>query len=302
MTENPTPNMLQYFAANYCMSFIDLLGQRDALRGQGLLPIIKSETDDSAFQDILRDTVGPILRLQRDVDAIVDAAVANQDSPLRMSLTEEERAVYDEMQLKRVKTQYWSDGFIRFVCLGDQAIKCPLNGITEIFQFTGNFCLLGLAQRHPVRGAIDLAWGVDLPASGLYGPVVANSYELESEVAQYPRIVVGQRVVEFLEAHRANTGADPFTRVNRNFAKLCLAMLVQDIDGHWIVHYLGVAFQFSVTDTRHRFFYDKARAFVVDQLEEYRSQKTVSLRFVTVSCSTTSTHTHLRHKEMSIGG
>ena len=210
---------------------------------------------------------------------MVKSVSGNPDSPLRMSLTEEERPVYDEMQLKRVKTQYWSDGVIRFASLGDQEIKCPLNGITEIFQLSGYFCLLGLARRRPVRGAIDIAWGVELPHGGLFGPVVANSYELESEVAQYPRIVVGQRVVEFLEAHRANTGADPFTRVNRDNAKLCLDMLLQDADGHWIVHYLGDAFQFSVTDTNHRFFHDKARAFVVEQLEEHRKSQNSKLAF-----------------------
>ena len=146
MTESPTPNMPEYFAGNYCISFIDLLGQRDAFHGQGLLP-------------------------------------------------------------------------------------------------------------------------------------TTNAYELESEVAQYPRIIVSQRVVEFLEAHRATTGADPFTRVNREYAKLCLDMLVQDIDGHLIVHYLGDAFQFSVTSANHRFFHDKARAFVVDQLEEHRKSKNGKLAF-----------------------
>lgn len=279
MTESPTPNMPEYSAGNYCTSFIDLLGQRDALRGQGLLPIIRTEADDRAFQKILRNTVGPILQLQRDIDAIVNAAAANPNSPLRTSLTDEERVVYDEMRMKRVKTQYWSDGFIRFVCLGDQVVKCPLTGITEIFQFSGLFCLLGLVQRHPVRGAIDLAWGVELPASGLYGPAVANSYQLESEVAQYPRIVVGQRVVEFLEAYRVNDGPDPFTVVNREYAKLCLNMLAQDVDGHWIVHYLGDAFQFSVTDANHDFFHDKARAFAIEQLEEHRKSKSSKLAF-----------------------
>lgn len=279
MTESPTPNMPEYSAGNYCISFIDLLGQRDALRGQGLLPIIRSEADGRAFQKILRDTVGPILRLQRDVSAIVNTAIANPNSSLRTSLTEEERAVYDEMQLKRVNTQYWSDGFIRFVCLGDQAIKCPLKGITEILQFSGFFCLLGLAQRYPVRGAIDLAWGVELPASGLYGPAVANSYELESEVAQYPRIVVGQRVVDFLEAHRVSVGTDPFTVVNREYANLCLDMLVQDVDGYWIVHYLGDAFQFSVTDTNHATFHNKARAFAAEQLAKHRESKSSKLAF-----------------------
>lgn len=152
-------------------------------------------------------------------------------------------------------------------------------GINEIFQFAGYFCLLSLAQRHPVRGAIDIAWGVELPHGGLCGPVVANAYELESEVAQYPRIVVGQRVVDFLEAQLANTNDDPFTRVNRTKARLCRNMLLKDDDGHWIVHYLGAAFQYSVTHTNHRFIYDKARAFAVNQLEEHRKSKNKKLTF-----------------------
>lgn len=273
----PPPDNLAAF--NYCISFIDLLGQRDAARGQGLLPIIKSEADDSVFRSILRDNIGPTLQLQQDVEAMVKAVSGNPDSPRRMSLSEKERAVYDEMQLKRVKTQYWSDGFVRFVCLGDQAIKYPLNGITEIFQFSGYFCLLGLARRHPVRGAIDIAWGVELPHSGLYGPVVANAYELESEVAQYPRIVVGQRVVDFLEAHLANTSDDPFGRVNRIWAELCRGMLFKDVDGYWIVHYLGDAFQVSVTNTTHSYWHDKARTFVVEQLEEHRKSLDKKLAF-----------------------
>jgi len=277
--ESRNPDIPQYSAANYCISFIDLLGQRDALRGQGLLPIIKSEADDSAFQKTLRDTVRPILRLQDEVEAIVETAVVNPESPLRMSLPEEGRVIYDEMQLKRVKTQYWSDGLIRFVCLGEKEIKCPLNGITEIFQLSGYFCLLGLAQGHPVRGAIDIAWGVELPHSGLYGPVVANAYELESEVAQYPRIVVGQRVVEFFEAHIANTCDNPFTNLNRILARRCLDMLVLDIDGRWTIHYLGDAFQFLLTHTNHIYVHDKARAFVIEQLEEYRKSKNSKLAF-----------------------
>jgi hypothetical protein len=258
---------------NYCISFIDLLGQRDALRGQGLLPAITTETGNTPYDRVIQDTIVPILQLQRDVEDMVKTVSPNLDSPRRMSLSEEERGIYDEMQLKRVKTQYWSDGFVRFVRLDDPGIRCPMNGVTEILQFSGYFCLLGLAQRHPVRGAIDIAWGVELPHSGLYGPAVANAYELESEVAQYPRIVVGQRVVGFLEAQLANTRDDPFTRANRTWAGLCRDMLLKDDDGHWIVHYLGAAFQYLVTHTTHRFIYDKARAFVVDQLGEHQKSK-----------------------------
>jgi hypothetical protein len=272
-------NVPEFLAANYCISFIDLLGQRDAFRGQGLLPTTNSGADGPVIDRVLRETIGPTLQLQQDVEDMVKTVSGDQDSSLRMSLPEEQRAVYDELRLKRVKTQYWSDGLIRFVCLGDQEIKCPLNGITEIFQFSGYFCMLALARRHPVRGAIDMAWGVELPRSGLYGPVVANAYELESHVAQYPRIVVGQRVVDFLEAHLANTGDDhdPFAMANHVRAGLCRDMLLKDVDGYWIVHYLGNAFQFSVTHTNHGFFYGKARAFVVEQLEAHRKSNNEKL-------------------------
>ena len=162
---------------------------------------------------------------------------------------------------------------LRFVCLGDEAIKCPWLGITEIFQLSGYFCLLGLAQRHPVRGAIDIAWGVELPGRGLYGPAVANAYKLECEVAKYPRIVVGQQVVDSLEEELTKTGNDLFTRGNRSWAQQCRGMLLKDTDGHWIIHYLGTTFQHSVTHTTHDFIYGKARAFVVGQLEEHRKSK-----------------------------
>lgn len=277
--ESPKADTQEYFAANYCISFIDLLGQQDALRGQGVLPAVTSEAGKTAIDNVIRASIAPALKLQRDVENMVKTLSPNTESPIRNSLSERDRAVFDEMQLKRVETQYWSDGFVRFVCLGDGAIKCPLLGVTEIFQFSGYFCLLGLAQRHPVRGAIDIAWGVELPRIGLYGPAVANAYKLESEVAKYPRIVVGQQVVDFLEGELTKTSNDPFTRGNRSWAKLCRGMLLKDNDGHWIVHYLGTTFQHSVTNTTHPFIYGRAHAFVVDQLEEHRKSKNNKLEY-----------------------
>ena len=116
MTAESDPSVPEFLAANNCISFIDLVGQRAAVRGQGLLPIIKTGADDTAFHNILRDTIRPILQLQRDAEVMVGAAVVNSDSPFRMSLSEEKRALWDELVKKRVKTQHWSDGIVRFIC------------------------------------------------------------------------------------------------------------------------------------------------------------------------------------------
>ncbi len=276
MVESDSENLV---AHNYCVSFIDLLGQRDAARGQGLLPIIISEEEDKAFRQILRKNIGGILQIQRDVEAMVKALSPNPNSPLRASLTDEEKVVWDEIQQKSVNTQYWSDGFVRFICLGNPKIKCPLKGVFEIFCVAGYFCLLGLARHRPIRGAIDIAWGTEIRPGELYGPAVIRAYELESEVAQYPRIIVGQEVIKFLEAHKANSEDEPFTRVSREYAQSCLDMLVQDVDGHWIVHYLGDAFKWAVTHEQHGNLCEKARRFVVQQLEAHKQQLNGKLAF-----------------------
>lgn len=51
----------KYTAFNYCVCFIDLLGQRNAAQGQGLLPNINSEAEDEAFQKVLLKNIGGIL-------------------------------------------------------------------------------------------------------------------------------------------------------------------------------------------------------------------------------------------------
>lgn len=163
--------------------------------------------------------------------------------------------------------------------LGDTTIKCPVNSVQEIFKTAGYFCLLGLARHRPVRGAIEIAWGVEIRPGELYGPAVSRAYELESEVAQYPRIVVGPVAITFLEAHRMSAGDDPIGRVGRLWAQQCLDMLVQDDDGNWIIHYLGEIFQTTVTLNYHGFLYGKAREFIVQQLEEHRKLRNSKLAF-----------------------
>ena len=180
----------QYIAANYCAAFIDILGQRDALGGQGWLPAMKSSADQATFDEILKTNIGPILKLQRDAENLVGTMLTKPDSPFRMALAEELRDIWDQVFRKQVKTQYWSDGLVRFACLGGDNAKSAVNSILEIINFSGLLCFLGLAQHRPVRGAIEGAWGTEIRDGQLYGPVVSNAYELESEVAQYPRIIV----------------------------------------------------------------------------------------------------------------
>ncbi|WP_313953747.1 hypothetical protein [Accumulibacter sp.] len=280
MTTETKSSDRELVAHNYCLAFIDLLGQRDAMRGQGLLKPIESEGQREAFHDVLRNSIGAIIKLQERAEEMLRPILEeNLDSPHRSALSPEQQAIWDAMERTRIETQRWSDGLVSFVCLGDTDMRCRMNGVFGIFVLAGTLCLLGLATGRPIRGAIEIAWGIELHPGELYGPAVARAYELESEIAQYPRIVLGPEAVKFLDAHAANAEQDIFSQNDRELAALCLKMLVRDADGRWILHYLGDTFQNSVTHGYHVELHGAARKFVLDQLLTHRAQRNTKLSF-----------------------
>jgi hypothetical protein len=166
-----------------------------------------------------------------------------------------------------------------FANLGDDQIKCQLNNVHRLFTLAGALCFIGLASRRPLRGAIEIAWGVELHPGELYGAAVARAYELESEVADYPRIVVGQQMLRFLDLQAQNPNPSPYDQFNKALATFCRNMLVQDADGHWILHYLGNVFVDRVSQVNHQELYDKALTFVVEQIKEHQASRNTKLAF-----------------------
>lgn len=276
-TNRPNDNLGAY---NYCISFLDLLGQRDALRGEGWLPRFQADEDRKQFLQRLKNSIGAIIGLQEQAEIMMREVLdPRPDSPLRNTLHQDLHPIWDDMQKSRIKTQRWSDGLVSFTCLGDTEIQCQMNGLFGIFGLAGSVCFIGLATGRPVRGGIDAAWAVELHPGELYGAAVARAYELESEIASYPRIVVGSRVVELLETYRTNPDLNLFSQYDREMASLCLSMLLRDDDGSWILHYLGEGFQAAITQGKHRDLYLKARDFIVQQLQQHQTSGNTKLAF-----------------------
>lgn len=278
MSIEPVKPAKEMLVSNYCASFIDLLGQRAALNGQGLLPPFGSEEEKRELNAKLKESVGAIISLQRLAETMLKPLLnPNPQSSLRASLPPEMHTYWDEMSHTRVKTQRWSDGLVSFVCLSNDEVKCQMNGVFALFAQAATLCFLGLANRCPIRGGIEVAWGVELHPDELYGAVVARAYELESEVAQYPRIVVGFETVGLLETFRNNPEQDIYSQANRTMAELCMGMLIQDVDGYWIMHYLGKKCQYAITHNHHAKLYAAARKFVHDQLLEHQANLNTKL-------------------------
>ncbi|MFA6143476.1 MAG: hypothetical protein WCW84_10780 [Sulfurimonas sp.] len=72
----------------------------------------------------------------------------------------------------------------------------------------------------------------------LFGPVLSNVYKLESTVAEYPRIVVGENLIKFLNNAADKTPILEYDKLNIKFAKICLNVIARDTDGVDIIDYL----------------------------------------------------------------
>ena len=75
----------------------------------------------------------------------------------------------------------------------------------------------------------------------VYGPALYHAHRLESEVAQYPRIVVGSALVDYIKNETLRPLEHEAAELIRGMAKRCLKLLCVDLDGVTILDYAGAA-------------------------------------------------------------
>lgn len=268
-SEEPQPKDLLF--ADYAVSFIDLLGQRAAYANQGLMPACEDEESRNVFIDQVRKSVGVITRLHIRAEAFSRAANDHVASPMRASLPKDKQLLWDRILETRVITQRWSDGLVEAVRLADHSIVWPVSGVWRMLTQAGSFCLIGLADKQPLRGGIEVAWATELNPGEIYGAAVVRAYELESTVAQWPRIVVGPLLIDYLSEISGLRSQNVFHQANAQLANRCLKLLRRSEDSEWEIDYLGNMFQRSVTQDHHEQLVRDGKAFVDAQIETFRS-------------------------------
>lgn len=267
MTDNNNLRIINYAAA-----FIDLLGQKEALGGCSLVP---TETDEQSRQKFLSEvkaTIGSIAKLHKHCTDYFDAFTNYRGDQVK-SLPPDALKEYEKMRTTNLKFQRFSDGLVAYVGLGEAEIHYPMISVTGLIAACGSLCLLGLASGTPVRVGIEVAWGAELNANELYGCVIAKAHELESKVAGYPRVVVGDQLIHYLNSYIEDESITPQSNFNKTLSDRCLEMLAVDYDGYHIVDYLGKGYkQYSATAVDAEVF-NLAEKFVLAQMTKWREAK-----------------------------
>lgn len=254
---------------DYAVAFIDLLGQRAAMPERHLPP-----NKDEAVA-IVKKSVGRIISTQKLFEDFYNSYASAETfySKLPPSI---QRAIPD-MAPAQLRWQYFSDGLVVYVPLGSGLIASPVSSLLGLLLASGMLCLVGLAAGSPIRAGIDAAWAVEYRPNELYGSALAHAYKLESEVAQWPRIVVGEGLVGYLQHYATNGDNGPSSQFRREMGSLCLKLLAVDVDGNHFVDYLGPEYQKVTKDTLDKPAVVRARAYVEEQIVHWRQVNDMKL-------------------------
>lgn len=239
--ESDAKDYKRYTVANYCVLFVDALGYRQLFDGEGLLPNLDEKKAKDAFNEKIQNTIGHIDKLQR---------IAEEMHSVWLEAYEVQHHQFPPSVLKdlqkatrtTIKSEHWSDGLMYYTPIAESQVECPSSGLYALIAMSGILCHLHLADKRPIRGGMELAWAAEISTGALLGAAPVRAYELESEVAEYPRIVIGPLLLGFLHSHKKVQARTVFEKIDATMAEASLSLLTTDDKGITFVDYLSETF------------------------------------------------------------
>jgi len=191
----PTEPVKSIYVGYYFVAFIDIVGQREKLKAWTSLP--KNVAEVQQLKSDLEATSEYVKALRRQFDDMY--AKAAKSTGLLDHLDAEKRAWVEGRKQSNIWRRGFSDSYVMTVpCWYEREwglhagdIYYSLLGICGIF-------IWALAMEKPFRGGVDIGLGTEIADQEVYGPVAVQAYELESKKAKWPRVLIGDGLVDYL--------------------------------------------------------------------------------------------------------
>lgn len=224
---------------NYALAFIDVLSQKEHLSKITDLP--KNEEERESFIEKWRTTFGVIAEYRSMFDEFFDG-FSNYKPPVVPGRSQDHAQLQSKLMKCEIKKNLFSDSMIYYVSLMEiSPDRLPITGVLSLLSGCAGTFLIGLSRGIICRGGIEVGLAGEFFGGEIYGPALYQAYHLESERAQYPRIVVGGKFMSYIdsEINRSVSSIDDLHR--RVCAEDCAEWITTDVDGAKILDYAGVA-------------------------------------------------------------
>ncbi len=234
----------EYEFARHIVCVIDILGQKEKLSKWSDLT-----QERSKLKSAIAQTVGKVLKIKNAYKVFFEG-IERTSIPQETldTFSKEKHDAFRRVRDSRICDQQFSDTFVFYARTANSqndAAALSLLGILAASCFTMQ---ASLADNMVMRGGISIGAGVELEDHNFYGPALAEAYHLENKIAQYPRIVVSPKVVEFIKEIQEFPDNDAVSLGLKGLADQCNKLICADIDGYHIVDFLGKCYWELVKD------------------------------------------------------
>ncbi len=217
----------------FVVGLADVLGQSERLLAYNDPPP-KGLANRKKLADLRSDTLVPVRQFRKDFhDQFRGYEKALAKSPL---IGGPVGKLLDSIGSEPVGVHAFSDLVALSLSLRTDMKAVPMEGVFLMTAAFGRASLCSLYRGHPVRGGIelDVAWPIGRHEiqSEIYGPALAKASHLESRVAGYPRIVVGENLRNYIALWKNQPESEP----NLKYADIVSSLLVTDDDGLIVVN------------------------------------------------------------------
>jgi hypothetical protein len=233
-SSQPSPQH-QIRISYYAILYMDVLNQREKLALIDDLP--SNAAEEERFFGLLRDTYGVVDGFARLFDA---ALLMDRETSLG-NVSEEHRQRLNQILGPKIQRFLFSDSMLYFMPLDEQEGTIPTLRLDDLMSAAANVFIGGLADGSATRGGLEIGIAANFPRMGIYGPALYKAYELENNIAQYPRVVIGSEFHEYLIASFEDPSNTEDGVLRRRYARKCLDLIYQDNDGVLALDYAGEA-------------------------------------------------------------
>lgn len=277
----------------YCchlVAFLDLLGQKQRLLEiEGIIDGSVSEIARGKLQGVLKETVGTIWSFRKSFTDFFDLFL-NRKTQFHIP-KEIEKQFRDLRGHSKIALQSFSDSTIAWTPVqlkSELDYVRVLNSVHAVLASVGIIMPLYLSKKIPFRGGIDLEGGILIIPGGneIYGPALNRAYSLECNIAEYPRVVVGTGLLDFLEHVQTVKFQDTVVKgYCESMVKRCKSWIVVDEDQQSMVHFLGKSAREIAKDTHDFTNFEgqvlkPLKIFIDESIEKFESNEKLRARYL----------------------
>lgn len=220
----------------YFVAIIDIVGQRDKL--EQLISLPRSAAEIKHTKRLLQETSQYVKELRKQFNSFFFAK--RKPTGLLDHLSPEQRKFLEQRKQKIIWCKGFSDSYVITIpCWYEARPGVHIGSIYECLYGLSTLSVWALAMHKPIRGGVEIHLGTEIEKQEVYGPVTVRAYNLESEKAKYPRVVIGEGLLNHLngvEKRCLNDLDGQHTLIN---IKNCRELITTDIDGRPILDFMG---------------------------------------------------------------